>query len=114
MKNKMKILKVNLRKPNREVIKKAAEVIRSGGILIYPTEFCYAMGVNPAKPKNLQRLVQVKQRPKDKKFSWVFKDLEQVRKYCFTPLKTKKFSQNIYQAVILLSCLPKKVRAQLG
>jgi len=41
----------------------AAEVIRAGGIIAYPTESSYALGVDPANPEAVKRLFCLKGRP---------------------------------------------------
>jgi len=41
----------------------AAEVIKDGGIIAYPTESSYALGVDPANPEAVKRLFCLKGRP---------------------------------------------------
>lgn len=44
-------------------INRAAEVVRAGGIIAYPTETYYGLGVDPFNAKALARLFEVKRRP---------------------------------------------------
>ena len=30
--------------PQDRLIKQAADIVRSGGVIVYPTDFCYALG----------------------------------------------------------------------
>ena len=43
-------------------IKAAAEVIHAGGIVAYPTEFCYGLGCDPRQHKSIHRLLRIKHR----------------------------------------------------
>lgn len=56
------------------VITKASEVIKSGGIVIYPTETCYGVGVNALDEKAVEKLIKYKNRPQGKAISVAVKD----------------------------------------
>jgi L-threonylcarbamoyladenylate synthase len=47
------------------VIARAAEVLRSGGLVAFPTETVYGLGADAANPDALRRLYAVKRRPTD-------------------------------------------------
>ncbi len=47
-------------------VRRAAEIIRRGGIVAYPTETYYGLAVDPFNPAALRRLFQMKQRSPDK------------------------------------------------
>ena len=64
-----KIIKINLSAPQREVISHAAKVIASGGLVIIPTETVYGIAANALNSRALDRLYEIKKRPKDKSFS---------------------------------------------
>lgn len=57
-----KILKVNPSFPQLEKIKLAADSLRRGAIIAFPTETVYGLGVNLANEKAVRRLYEVKQR----------------------------------------------------
>lgn len=50
----------------RRVIGRGAAVLRNGGLVAFPTETVYGLGALPSRPDALERLFQVKGRPKDK------------------------------------------------
>ncbi len=52
--------------PDGAVIDAAARVIRSGGVVAYPTEHFYALGVDPTRPDAVGRLFELKGRGPDK------------------------------------------------
>jgi L-threonylcarbamoyladenylate synthase len=47
-------------------IREAVSLLKRGGLIAFPTETYYGLGVDPFNPKALQRLFQVKQRTSDK------------------------------------------------
>lgn len=46
----------------QEMIRRAVEVLRAGGIIAYPTEAVYGLGCDPRNEAALQRLLAIKQR----------------------------------------------------
>ena len=47
-------------------IREAVRLLKQGGLIAFPTETYYGLGVDPFNPQALQRLFQVKQRTTDK------------------------------------------------
>ena len=52
--------------PDKEIIKKCADVIKNGGIAIFPTETVYGIGVNAFDESAVRRLYAAKKRPAEK------------------------------------------------
>jgi L-threonylcarbamoyladenylate synthase len=46
-------------------IRKAAEILRAGGLVAFPTETVYGLGADAANEKAMKRLYAVKRRPRD-------------------------------------------------
>lgn len=57
------ILKINPQKPELSLIQKAAQVIRAGGLVAFPTETVYGLGGNTFDPQAVQRIFLAKGRP---------------------------------------------------
>lgn len=91
----MKIIKVDAEKPEKEIIRKAVEVLDIGGVIAYPTETLYGLGANVFDVNAVQRAFEIKGRGMSKPSSIAFKNLEQARKFLeFTPVAerlAKKF-----------------------
>lgn len=47
-------------------IRFAAQVIRQGGVIAYPTETVWGLGCDPTNPRAVQRILDIKQRPESK------------------------------------------------
>jgi len=63
---KVRILKINPYEPEEEAIAIASEILRSGGLVAFPTETVYGLGANLLNRKAIERIYRVKKRPKDK------------------------------------------------
>ena len=65
--------------PIERTIEEAAEVIRSGGIVAYPTEAVWGLGCDPFDEGAVHRLLAIKQRPVEKGLILIAATLEQLR-----------------------------------
>ena len=59
-------------------LKEPAEVIKDGGIIVFPTETVYGIGVNGLDENAVKKLYQVKQRPLDKAISILVSNVEMI------------------------------------
>lgn len=88
---KTKVLKIDPALPDRKIIQFAAALLRSGGLVAFPTETVYGIGVNFLDKKAVERLYEVKKRPKDKPFTIHIAQIDTMRGLCceFSPLAEK-------------------------
>ena len=63
------VIKVDPKKPGKEAIKKAAEIIKKGGLVAFPTETVYGLAADYLNEKALKKLCEVKERPGNKPFT---------------------------------------------
>ena len=59
------LLKVDASQPDIEKIRAAADIIRKGGLVAFPTETVYGLGADALNPKAVSALFQAKKRPLD-------------------------------------------------
>ena len=57
-------------------LKKIAEIIKKGGIVIVPTETVYGIGADCFNDKAVEKIYDVKKRPRDKAISLLISDLK--------------------------------------
>ena len=92
---KTKTIKINSERPERGKIKEVVRILNSGGIVAYPTDTCYGLGVGVTNVKAIMKLRKLKQRPLIKPISMIVSSLSMAEKYCvITPqikLLVKKF-----------------------
>ncbi|HJY14700.1 MAG TPA: Sua5/YciO/YrdC/YwlC family protein, partial [Nitrososphaeraceae archaeon] len=62
---KTEIIRVNTRKPNHAIIRKASKLICSGEIIAFPTETVYGLGANALDPPSVSKIYKIKGRPSD-------------------------------------------------
>ena|SRR3989338_7015361 len=63
------IIKVNPKNPERKIIKLAADIMRRGGIVAFPTETVYGLGADPFNARAVRKLFRAKNRRADKPVS---------------------------------------------
>lgn len=56
-------------------IARAAEVLREGGVVAFPTDTVYGVGAHALLPASVERLYTVKQRPRDKAIPLLLSDV---------------------------------------
>jgi L-threonylcarbamoyladenylate synthase len=59
------IRKVNSKKPEPEIIKEAAAIVRQGGVVAFPTRCLYGLGADAFDAGAVERVALIKQRPQD-------------------------------------------------
>lgn len=66
---------------NLESLAHAAEVIRSGGVVAYPTEACFGLGCDPRNVAAVRRILRIKRRSPAKGLIVVADRLSRLRPY---------------------------------
>ena len=68
--------------PNEAAIKKVVEILRNGGLVIYPTDTVYGLGCDITNTKALERIAKIKGVKLDKaNFSFICHDLSNLSDY---------------------------------
>ncbi len=62
---KTKILKLNQKKPQANLIRKAAELLKKGQVVAFPTETVYGLGADAFNPSAVKKIFSAKGRPAD-------------------------------------------------
>ena len=75
-------IKIYEDKPSEAAIKKVVEVLRDGGLVIYPTDTVYGLGCDITNSKALERIAKIKGIKLEKaNFSFVCSDLSNISDY---------------------------------
>lgn len=67
--------------PQRRLLRQAADRLRAGGLIVYPTDSCYALGCQIGDKDAMERLARVRQTDKHHHFTLVCRDLSEIAKY---------------------------------
>lgn len=75
-------IKIYEDKPNEASIQKVVEVLRNGGLIIYPTDTVYGLGCDITNSKALERIAKLKGIKLEKaNFSFICNDLSHLSDY---------------------------------
>jgi tRNA threonylcarbamoyl adenosine modification protein (Sua5/YciO/YrdC/YwlC family) len=75
-------LKIYEDKPNEAAIKKVVDVLKNGGLIIYPTDTVYGLGCDITNTRALERIAKIKGIKLEKaNFSFVCSDLSNISDY---------------------------------
>lgn len=93
------LIRIHPDNPDPRQVKKALDVLRDGGVIIYPTDGVYAFGCDIYKSKAVERIAQLKGiKPEKADFSFVFDDLSRITEFA-RPVDTPVYK-------LLKQCLP--------
>ena len=75
-------IKIYEDKPNEAAIKKVVDVLKNGGLVIYPTDTVYGLGCDITNTKALERIAKIKGVKLEKaNFSFICSDLSHISDY---------------------------------
>jgi len=66
---------------NDEQLREVIEVLKSGGIIVYPTDTLYGLGTDPFDEEAVKRMYDLKKRPYDQPVSIAVHDISQIEDY---------------------------------
>lgn len=67
--------------PQARLIVQAADIIRQGGLAIYPTDSCYAIGCHLGEKEAVDRIRQIRQLDKHHNMTLLCRDLSEIATY---------------------------------
>lgn len=76
------MLEINKDNPQQRLLNLAVEILKQGGVIAYPTDTVYGIGCDIYNQKAVKRIYQIKQRDKNKPFSFICCNLKDVSQYC--------------------------------
>jgi tRNA threonylcarbamoyl adenosine modification protein (Sua5/YciO/YrdC/YwlC family) len=74
-------LELHPKDPQPRLIRKAAEIVRAGGVIAYPTDSCYALGCHIGDKDALERIRRIRAADKHHHFTLVCRDLSEIGRY---------------------------------
>lgn len=76
------LITVHPKDPQQRLIKQIADCLRSGGVIIYPTDTVYGLGCDIFQPKAVERICRIKGLdPSKANLSFICSDLSDLSKY---------------------------------
>ncbi|OQY56440.1 MAG: threonylcarbamoyl-AMP synthase [Desulfobacteraceae bacterium 4572_88] len=75
------LITINSENPQMRLIRKVGDILKKGGVIAYPTDTYYGIGCDIMNKKAIQRIYQLKQRDKNKPFSFICSGLKNISRY---------------------------------
>jgi tRNA threonylcarbamoyl adenosine modification protein (Sua5/YciO/YrdC/YwlC family) len=67
--------------PQRRFVRQAVDVLKNGGVIVYPTDSCYALGCHIGDKAALERIREIRETDRNHHYTLVCRDLAEVGKY---------------------------------
>lgn len=118
--NKSNKISTSIARPTTVAIKKAAGILRHGGIVAFPTETVYGLGANALDPKAVKKIFKAKGRPSDNPLIVHIADRSELSKFVLEiPLVARKLIAKFWPGPLTLvfkksSAIPAIVSAGLN
>jgi len=75
------LININQQNPQQRLILKVVDILKNGGVVVYPTDTYYGIGCDIMNKKAIERIYQIKNRNKSKPFSFICSDLKNISLY---------------------------------
>ncbi len=75
------IFSINKDNPQLRLIKKAADLLREGSIIVYPTDTVYGLGCDLFNKRGIEKIYDIKKRSRKKPLSFICADLKDISRY---------------------------------
>ena len=107
------LLNINSQNPQLRLIKKAVDVLRDGGIIIYPTDTVYGLGCDLFNKRGIEKIYEIKKRNKKEPLSFVCADLKDISHYAivsdYAYKSMRRFLPGPYTFILQASRLVPKI-----
>ena len=67
--------------PQARLVRQAVEVLRRGGVIVYPTDSCYALGCHIGDKAAMERIRRIRRLDDRKNFTLLCRDLSEIASY---------------------------------
>ncbi|HEY0942928.1 MAG TPA: L-threonylcarbamoyladenylate synthase [Steroidobacter sp.] len=74
-------LEIHPTDPQLRLIRQAVDIIREGGVVVYPTDSCYALGCHIGDKTAMERIARIRQTDRHHHFTLVCSDLSEIATY---------------------------------
>ena len=75
------LININSHNPQPRLIHKVLQILKKGGIVVYPTDTYYGIGCDIMNKRAIEKIYQLKQRNKNIPFSFICSGLKNISRY---------------------------------
>ena len=76
-----RFLEIHPKDPQPRLIGQIVDIIRGGGVVVYPTDSCYALGCHIGDKAAMERISRLRETDRHHHFTLVCRDLSEISKY---------------------------------
>lgn len=99
----MKVLKLGESlKKDSEVLDKASQILKSGGVVLYPTETLYGLGANALDEAAVSKIFKIKKRDINKPLSVLVRDMQMAKKIACIDSKAELILNKIWPGPVTI------------
>ena len=98
----MLLVKIDPRNPDKKLLKKAADIIKEGGLVAFPTETVYGLGADALNSSAVRRIFEAKGRPADNPLIVHVSDLDAVEKLAYVTETARKLMKKFFPGPLTL------------
>jgi tRNA threonylcarbamoyl adenosine modification protein (Sua5/YciO/YrdC/YwlC family) len=75
------LFEIHPENPQLRLIRQAAQIMRRGGVIVYPTDSCYALGCHLGDKDAMERIRRIREADRHHHFTLVCRDLSEISRY---------------------------------
>jgi tRNA threonylcarbamoyl adenosine modification protein (Sua5/YciO/YrdC/YwlC family) len=75
------LLELHPKTPQVRLVRRAVDAVRAGGVIVYPTDSCYALGCALGDKAAMAKIQRIRQTDKTHHFTLVCRDLSEIARY---------------------------------
>jgi L-threonylcarbamoyladenylate synthase len=94
--------KINPKFPDPTIIDAAVEVLREGGLIIYPTDTVYGIGSNAMNAEAVLRIFKAKRRPQNQSLPVAISSIEMAENIAYVTKDAKKLMEKFWPGALTI------------
>jgi tRNA threonylcarbamoyl adenosine modification protein (Sua5/YciO/YrdC/YwlC family) len=91
----MKRISIHPENPQGRILKTAVEVLKEGGLIVYPTDSVYGLGCDLFNKRAIEKIYQIKGNDKRKYLSFICPDLKGISEYAYVSNAAYKIMRHL-------------------
>ena len=88
---KTKILRIG----DKKLLTVTIEILRKGGLFVFPSETCYGIGCDATKTRSVEKIYSIKKRPKSKKMAFYFHNVRTAKQFIEIDHASEKIARKL-------------------
>ena len=93
----MKIIKININKITQEKIDLIAGYLKSGKVIVYPTDTVYGLGCDARNAEAIKKINKIKGEKGNKPLIALISDFGMLKKYCFVNTLQMEYLKSVWE-----------------